>query len=370
MKIGLITTLNTNIGDDFIREGILHALRSGLPEIDFEFVMINKHNPYTLYPKWHPVYWTKFVPKKRHVVSRLVSRLTAWTGGSVFEDCDAIIQCGAPVYWYGCHRMESAELFWRGIASRLSKKIAVLNLAAGSCYPWERIPETIDDEKDAAYMKSIFEICRKTIVRDPKSDQLLKTLGCSPVLLPCSAFLAAVPYQDLERTEEYVFVNYMPGGSHYDFEQGIDAEQWKNTMLEFVQRAANEHNVAFICHNQKEHDAAEDMAPEITRFWPKTVEEYFKLAVKGKVGVFNRMHASVGFAGLGIPSIAIGADTRMLMVENIGLEAKYVKEVTAEYLHQQLNRLIAERGSERDRLLCLQKDTLIRYADELQGMLS
>jgi len=340
-----------------------------LPDEHFEFVMINKHVPYTLYPKWHPIYWTRFIPKKRPLVSRVMSRMTAWAGLSVFEDCDAIIQCGAPVYWYDCHKAEWAELFWRGIAGRLSKKIPVLNIAAGSCYPWERIPDTMANVQDAEYMKRIYDVCNKTIVRDPRSELLLKSLGCAPVLLPCSAFLAAIPYQHLERTEEYVFINYMPGGSHYDFEQQIDANQWKETMRSFALEAGKKHKVAFICHNQKEYDAAKDLAPDVERFLPRSVKEYFELAAKGKVGIFNRMHATVGFAGLGISSMAIGADTRMLMVDHIKLPYRYVKDVTSEVLVKALDNLIATKSSESERLLKLQSETVESYCKELRSVL-
>jgi len=370
MKIGLITTLNTNIGDDFIREGIIYSCRQIFSEDDLEFVMINKHIPYTLYPKWHPLYWTKFIPKKRHLFSRVLSRLISWFGFSVFESCDAIIQCGAPVYWYDCHKAEWSEVFWRGIASRLSKKIPVLNIAAGSCYPWERIPEAIDDRNDARYMQEIFDICQKTLVRDECSKRLLNGLGRSPVLLPCSAFLAARPYQDLAQTNEFVFVNYMPGGSHYDFDQHIDSNAWKTTVKTFIAEASKNHRLAMICHNKKEYDAALEIAPDTECFFPKTVEEYFKIAVRGQVGIFNRMHASVGFAGLGIPSMVIGADTRMLMVDKIGLPNEYVKNVTADIMLHTLDELIANREQERIRLLELQANTEKAYLAELSFLAS
>ena len=366
MKIGLITTINTNIGDDFIREGILHALKHAKPGTDFDFIMINKHDPYNLYPKWHPVYWTKLIPKKRHLFSRIISRISSWAGGSVFNKCDAIIQCGAPVYWYNCNKVEWAEVFWNGVALRLSHKIPILNIAAGSCYPWENVPNTVECKADAKYMKFIFDICSKTIVRDSKSQQLLKSLGVSPVTLPCSALLASMPYGNLEQTEEFVFINYMVGGSHYDFGQNINSEKWEFTMKSFVHIASKSYQLAFICHNQDEFDAAKKIAPNIRRFLPRTVKEYFELAVRGKVGIFNRMHASVSFAGLGIPSIAIGADTRMLMVNDIGLQTYYVKDVTVDLLKMELDKLIENKLTEKARLKHLQNESFDRYIEELK----
>ena len=55
LRVGLITTLSTNIGDDFIRTGLLRVVREVFAGKEIEFVSINKHKPYTIYPKWHPV---------------------------------------------------------------------------------------------------------------------------------------------------------------------------------------------------------------------------------------------------------------------------------------------------------------------------
>lgn len=54
MKIGLISTINTNIGDDFIRQGICLLLKKVFKNHEIEFININKHTPLTVYPKWHP----------------------------------------------------------------------------------------------------------------------------------------------------------------------------------------------------------------------------------------------------------------------------------------------------------------------------
>lgn len=367
MKIGLITTLSTNIGDDFIREGIVYICRTLKPDVEFE--MVNKHAPYTVYPAWHPVAWAGMLPKKKNSVASLLSKLTARARLSKFEDCDAIIQCGAPVYWYGCHTAEWAQVLWKGVAARLAKKIPVLNVAAGSCYPWEDIPEKLSDQKDIEYIRFIHGICRKTFVRDTKSHEILSGLGLDNELLPCTAFLAALPYRHMERTNEFVFLNFMPGSSHYDFNQGISADAWSQTMKGFIDKARGSHPLAFICHNEKEYHEARKLAPDVQAFWPKSVSDYFTLAARGRVGIFNRMHASVGFAGLGIPSIAIGADTRMLMVRQIGLRTAYAKEVDADYLFETLLQLLKERENERIRLDNLQQQTFDTYLDRMGKLL-
>jgi hypothetical protein len=99
------------------------------------------------------------------------------------------------------------------------------------------------------------------------------------------------------------------------------------------------------------------------------VDEYFNIAVWGKAGIFNRMHASVGFAGLGIPSMAIGADTRMLMVENLDLPIMYVKDATPKLLLEALDNAVTSRYVEQERLLQLQARTLESYVTEIGRVL-
>ena len=55
MKLGLLTTLNSNIGDDFIREGLLHCIRQVAPDAKLELVMLDKHEPQMVYPRRHPI---------------------------------------------------------------------------------------------------------------------------------------------------------------------------------------------------------------------------------------------------------------------------------------------------------------------------
>ena len=191
IRIGLITTLNTNIGDDLIREGICLILKDIFKNHKLEFIAINKHLPMSVYPKLHPIRWTQILPRGRIQAGRFVGGLLYRFGHSYFDNCDLIVQCGGPVLWPGCHRAEWAEILWHQVIGRLYGRIPVLNLAAGSCYPWERQPIAITDPDDAKYLRAILSYCQLTTVRDILAQQLLSSLGAQVPLIPCSAFLAA-----------------------------------------------------------------------------------------------------------------------------------------------------------------------------------
>lgn len=363
MRIGLITTLDTNIGDDFIREGICLVLRETFKTKSIEFVPVNKHQPMTVYPKGHPCRLAESIPYAKRYIYFLFGTIFSKKRLTLFDECDLIVQCGAPVLWPGCHMAEWAVPLWYQVVGRLHSRIPVLNLAAGSCYPWEKQPIVISDSKDTEYLKAILAYCRLTTSRDTLAQSLFSSLGEQTPHIPCTGFLAAKNFEKHKENGNLVLINYMEGGGHYDWGQGIDITKWKNIIQQFIDRMRRRHRIAFLCHNQKEYELARHLDSSIDRFFPKTSNEYFQMISRASVAMCNRMHASVGLAGLGIPSVAVGTDTRLLMVKSLNLPNYYVKDVSVELLENEIENLLKNRSEQKDRLRSLQSDTFKVYLD-------
>lgn len=364
-RIGLITTLNTNIGDDFIREGICLVLREIFRGHQIQFIAVNKHDPLMVYPRWHPIHLAKlagYLPRARYRAFSLIERCASKLKLSRFDSCDLVVQCGAPVLWPGCHRCEWAEPLWHHVVGRLSQRIPVLNLAAGSCYPWERQPTHITDTEDAEYLRAILNYCHLTTVRDTVAQRLCVSLGVKTPLLPCSAFLAGET-DVAAGADGVILVNYMSGGGHYGWDQGIDSLAWCETVKALIARLQRRHRLIFLCHSEEEYSLARNLDPTLPRVLPKTPQEYFSLVAEAKAALCNRMHASIRLAGLGVPSVAVCTDTRLLMVDTIGLPCLYVKEASVDQLEQALENLLAHRTEESERLLALRAETFRRYVE-------
>lgn len=372
VRIGLITTLNRNIGDDFIREGIVQVLAKIFAGRSLRFIAVDKHAPFTVYPGWHPLRWLQGldrIPRGRRAAEKTkaaTSQALFRLGGSRFDATQLIVQCGAPVMWPGCHRCEWATPLWDQVAGRLSRGIPVLNLAAGSAYPWENLPTVVSDAQDAAFLNRILGFCQITTARDELFSHLASGLGASVPTIPCSAFLAGRRFQfDHVDDDGIVLFNYMPGGGHFDWGQGIDRERWAATAKLLIQRLSVRHRVAFLCHDLQEYTAAGHLNPELPRLLPTTIDEYFSLIGRAKAAVCNRVHAAVALAGAGIPSISVGTDSRLLMVAAIGLSNYYVKDVSVGQLEADLETALTNRANERDRLIQLREWTWSRYEDEV-----
>ncbi len=227
VRVGLITTLDRNIGDDFIRHGIVQVLSQVYSRHELRLLAVNKHVPFTVYPNWHPLRWLQALdrlPRGRRVQTQIkneVSRVMHRFGGSRFDGAELMVQCGAPVIWPGCHASEWAQPLWDQVVGRLSDRIAVLDLAAGSAYPWEAQPMTVTDQSDSDFLRRILGYCRLTTTRDELASRLIERLGSSVPTIPCSALLVGrrfeVPYPS---DDEMVLFSYMPGGGHFDWRQG------------------------------------------------------------------------------------------------------------------------------------------------------
>jgi hypothetical protein len=372
MRIGLITTLNTNIGDDFIREGICFAVKKIFHDRQIQFIPVNKHQPFTVYPKWHIIRLAiaaRYLPRGKGLIGKLLENFFSKFGMSRFNDCDLIIQCGAPVFWPDCHRAEWINPLWYNTVGPLSKRIPVLNIAAGSCYPWKEQPSQISNVKDRSYLKRILSYCRLTTVRDSLAQRLCMSLGQNVPMIPCSALFASEDKVGQMRQNGLVLINYMSGGGHYGWEQGIDTERWHHLVKKLIFRVQKRHRLAFLCHNEIEYHLAEGLDSSIPRFWPKTSIEFFTIVSEAKAAICNRLHASIGMAGMGIPSIAVGTDTRLLMVKAVDLPCFYVMETSAELLEEQLEGLICHRNDLKAKLLALKSQAWHNYIETISNSL-
>jgi len=366
MKVGFITTIDTNIGDDFIRTGIINLLKSTFHDQHLEFVLVNKHFPYTVYPLWHPMRYVPHLSRRggrrlRYLIIKLFSN----SSGSKFDNCDLIIQSGAPVLWPNCQECEWNIPIWQCVVGRLYHRTPVFNIAAGSCYPWENQIDVFTNPKEEEYAIMIGEFCRLTTTRDTLSHKLFSSANVKNTLMPCTAFFVGKHFENQQKGE-YVLINYMKGAGHFDWNQNINADKWEQTLKDTIIELKRNHEVRFICHDNKEVELAKKLDATLKIHYPLTVPEYLECIQYAKLGINNRMHASVAMGSMGVPAISICTDTRLLMLENIGMPIFYVKDLEASELINTSNKLIAGFDAERKRLFDLKTEKFGMYKEIIE----
>lgn len=298
MKIGINTTIQTNIGDDFIREGILFLVRKTLT--DFEVVLAQKH----ITDRWS-------IDSVRKQIS-------------VIKECAIIIQSGAPVYWPDVayiHSGEWPDLFWRQ-----GKDKSVLALASGSCYPggWKLNQLT---KADKTFISVTIDKSKLITARDEMAVKVVKHVrpDTEIKLFPCTAFWAPEAL-DVKIDPKYAVLNYMYGASHF---WQTEHSGWKKLASDFYRQATRKYGrCMLVCHNKQETTLAKGIGVKQSDvFYSDSYKDYGEVYAKAIIGVANRVHGACIIAGCGIPVINVGIDSRLLVNKFIGARQGHVSNV-------------------------------------------
>lgn len=310
-RICFITTHSTNVGDDFVREGIRAVLDS---LFQYSVYLVNKHFPDASCVNYFPE--DDLIPVKDKIL-----------------DADVIIQCGAPVYWnlgpspgQKCCTAEWAEPLWYRRVARICQARPVLNLAAGACQGYfGSAEEIIADPECARFIRDLHSFCRLTTVRDRMAEEVLGGLGLPSLRLPCASILAWRRYPRKTQDRTGIAVNFMPLAGHYDVDGRVQGDKWARSCREIVNLLKNVgQTVRLVAHNSTERVLLAQLFPEEEVFCSAEYRDYFHFYAGCRGGIFNRIHGAMLLAGSGAPAIVIGNDSRSLAIDELGLPRWHV----------------------------------------------
>ena len=363
MRVALITTLQHNVGDDFVREGIKYLIKKSASTDDVRFASIHKHSPITA--RYGFEKYRRF--QKYEKLDRLLP--LKLTRDRILES-DMVIQCGAPIYW--CHDEVNAhccdnEWFTPLVERRLVKieKARFLNIAGGSCQKY-RSNGTEVCERCKIYMRELYDASSLTTLRDDLAQNMLMNAGADAPVIPCPSLFAVDEHHIKPETGDYVVLNFMDIAGHYSF-QSIDATAWRRTFQRFYERIKNTTRLVFVCHDAQELEFAHSFDPDVETFHSDNYVDYLHCYARARFGIVNRLHAAYALAGLGKPSLVIGNDSRTLMAKQIGLKYLYVDDVTVDMLDYHFDRLEKNIGYHADAHVFKQK-ALADYLDALASI--
>ncbi len=365
MKVSFITTVNHNVGDDFIREGLKYLVRQSFKGAEVKFSNIHKHSPITSRDGFERV-------RSLRQSERWDKRLPLWITSDKVLSADVVIQSGAPVYWY--HKgitdcVRGNEWYKPLIKWRYQKKKEgkLLNMAAGSCQTYfSNGKEFLESEKVCNYIKEFHSLSNVTTVRDQLAKNILEDyLGLTANLIPCSSIFAVDEYQLQDNGSEYVVVNYMSGGGHFTFGQSIDFTNWQKEFKQFYNKLKKQEKVIFSCHNQKEVEEAKQIDPNAEIFFSHNYLDYMKFYSKAKFGFMNRIHAAYQLSSYGKPSIIVGADTRATMAKEIGNCSVFVEDVTKDMLMDTYESFEKTAGEYKEKFIEIKKKAFDDYMNVL-----
>jgi hypothetical protein len=367
MQATIITTVKENIGDDFVREGLLFLLDSCVSFDKLE--LIHKHYPVTA------VYGLEGLRNFR--ISRLVEPVSRIIGlRNRIDDANILIQSGAPIYW--CHEGIShcADTVWfdplirkRFLPKRRGRLF--LNLAGGSCQRYgsdsselERCPRC------KSYIREYFDVCDLTLLRDDLAKKMLNRAGRDAKVLPCASIFARDRFDIKPEPGEYIVLNFMENGGHYTFGQEIDGKKWRNQFICLANEISHIGRVVVACHTPHEEKLAKTLVPNVERFLvPNDHIGFMRFYAKAKWGIMNRVHGAFMMASFGKPAAVIGSDSRAKMIENLSLSSYYVNDVERVGVGALIDQVRSRCDSYPDEIEEIRRDSRCAYENELRAVL-
>jgi hypothetical protein len=321
----VITTVRHNIGDDFVREGLLFLLES--VGVRGRVELVHKHSPVTSGYGWEGV-------RELRWSRRIDPMLRALRARNRIGEADLLLQSGAPVYWCHAAGPHCADNEWfdplirkRFVPDRRGRRF--LNLAGGSCQRYHSDGTELDGcPKCLAYIREFFDVCDLTMLRDELARKMLNRAGRDAPVLPCASIFARDLMKLQPEAGEYIVLNYMENAGHYTFGQDIDTQQWKDQFVAIAREAAAVGRVVVACHTPEEERHARTLVPDLERFLvPNEHVPFMKFYARAKWGVMNRVHGAFMMASFGKPAVVIGNDSRARMIENLELPSVFVNDV-------------------------------------------
>lgn len=346
MKFSFITTLDHNIGDDFVREGLIDLIAGISPNATL--TSVHKHAPVSA------TYGFGSVRSPR--LSRLLDPIVRLPPvPDRIMEADVVVQSGAPIYW--CHPKgpHCADVEWfkpliHGRYERSPRGKRLLNLGGGSCQTYHPSPgHHAPCPRCTAYMTDLFDRCHLTLLRDRLAQDLLARAGRHADVLPCPSIFARDRFGIAPAAGEYIVLNFMERGGHFAFGQSIDASEWRANFALLVTAAQKMGRVVLSCHSKEEYRLAGEFLPSVERFIvPNDHVEFMRFYARASFGVVNRVHAAFMMASLGKPVAVIGSDSRALMIENLGLPHCFVSDANYDVLCALLDTVRSRVGTYRE----------------------
>lgn len=380
MRVTAITTVRHNVGDDFVREGLLYLLRQVVP-IE-RLALVHKHLPITARPEWDWFYAGGLAAKFDRLprlsalaVTRRLDRLLPLRESTdKILNTDLLFQSGAPIYWLhgpnSCDRNEWYDPLIRRRWTRRRQEIKFLNLAGGACQEYDSDGSEFAGAKPTLdYIREFYDACVLTTLRDPLAARILERAGRAAPVLPCSSIFARFSLNLRPLPPEYIALNYMPSGGHYTFGALSPAKIWEEAFVRFVQGLPAAGEYRLVCHNRAELQAAQTLFPRIKTFFSEKYSDYLEFFARARFGILNRVHAAFALASFGRPSFVVGNDSRARMSELIGLSCERVDRVTTERLHVEFQRLAQSWESYAPQMEVIQKNSERSYVELLRKAL-
>ena len=372
-SVALLSHRFGNIGHTFMAMGGEEVARTAFGP-DVRITHFEQHHPFSIYPRGD---WLRLIDKVRHGRLRWLRRRLAredvytnlWVRTQPLP-FDVAVACGGPNLIAGVPEKISPEmqiLFHHFNGAFHHRGVPLIDAGVGSAFPLSRVPDRLTDDVAAFYSKALTYTAFLT-VRETEAQRIFRQLGADPPVHPCMAIASGRSFEpfraraDKPERQGLVVVNFQAKGSNNDWGQGVEPEWWMGQVRGVIaDLKALDQRVLLLCHSAYEQRLARQLDPELPVVFPQTEQDYARIIAEAKVGFVSRIHAAIALAGIGVPSVVVGNDTRTGTTAEIGLPSLFTRETSREAIVAALRDLLGQLDAERDRLIALRESTIDAY---------
>jgi Polysaccharide pyruvyl transferase len=368
--IALLSHRGGNIGHDFMALGIEQAVMIAFGD-DVPIVHFEQHRPLDVLRSGH---WAQVAFRCNHRFFQLPRKILASDAmrARLWRDVAHMnyrlaVACGGPNLVPGAYKAPEMRMLLHHMNGAFALRgIPLIDAAIGTAFPLERPIKRFDDPQDRTFFRQAASYATRITVRETDAQAALADIGIEAPLLPCAAIGAGKYFEcqgsDSATHDGHVVINYQADGANTDWGQGLDKGRWRQIVRGVIDEISRRHPIRMLAHSSYEAKLAGEIAPELPCDHPSDTSDYAKTIANAKAGFVSRIHAAVALAGIGVPSVVVGTDTRLGTATTLGLSTFPSMHATVELLTAAIEGQIARRHQERERLLSLRETTLKDYA--------
>ena len=287
MKLCLFSSINTNVGDDFIREGLINLLRKS--GIKFDSTIVNKHDSKSL--------------------------LDDNDKNKILES-DMTVICGTPVFWsingstsYNC---DWINWFYEDFIFQSQTSYCIV--ASGSCNEIHCDIKNLcnNDQQFSDFVNKLTAKALFVTTRDYMCSEMLKELNVKHENHFCTA-LHAIDREKSNFGQNYIGLNLMNNFGHFS-----EYKMFQKKVSELINVIRNYGPIKFICHNLEELSIADELKiRDDLIFYNKDYKKYFSAFDDVLLHISCRVHGSILSSSSGTPNINIISDSRGFSCDRI-----------------------------------------------------
>jgi len=343
IKISLLTTENENVGDDFIRQGIINIL--GMSRRQYDLYIINKHDDQS---------FTMPAGSKNHIK------------GNKYDNTDLCIVCGTPVFWsingstsYNCDWYD--WFYEKVVFDKKNVRKNTLVIGAGSCQSLQDIDARsyIKDYKCVLFAQRLSKSSNIITVRDELAKKILDELKIKGMYQPCPALLCYNNEYYSKPSQNLIGINLMQNCGHYN-NDNIDI--WLREIRVLLKLLRREYRLEFIAHNQDDFEFMKTLKNDSENIlFSNKWKDYYSYYRKLNLVISSRIHGSIIAASFGVPSITFYSDSRGLSCKGISEYIFQYNKFESSSIALKVNDILQNFIPIRQKLIMLKKATLNNY---------